>query len=48
MVEKKSREAFAEYDETQCQPNIKLERGLRLGWGLGGRRGCQGWEREKF
>ena len=33
MVEKESREAFAENDETQSQLNIKLERGLQAGWG---------------
>lgn len=48
MVEKKSQEALAENDETQSQPNIKLEVCLQLGWGLEGEGRCQGWGERNF
>lgn len=47
MAEKESREDLAENDETQSRLNIKLERGLQLGWGW--REGeLPGLGREKF
>jgi hypothetical protein len=46
MPKRASCKALAEYDETQPQLNIKLERGLGLGRGAGERKEMQSRERE--
>lgn len=48
MVEKKSQEALAENDETQSQPNIKLDVCLPPAVGAAERREMPGLGREKF